>query len=1413
MGANFFKKKALPMTLTASMAFSATPVLAASNDLDGHWAENVITEWQDKGLIKGYADGTFKPNNSITRAEFITLLNHAWGFTEKASVSFQDVKETDWFYEAVAQALSAGYTKGYADGTFQPNKTITRAEAAVMMANALGLSANESSARFTDAAEMPAWAQDSVRAVVAAGIMSGHPDGSFGATKSITRAEAVSALNRIEAGQAEQATPNFIITEPDTTISDATIEGNLVIAASVGEGAVYLNNVDITGELCILGGGKDAIHCKDVTVDFVTIFKPDIGLVLEGDTQIGTVSIYPTEEETTKDAAEEELTYAAAEITKDAAEEGLTYAAKKTLTITKNGSYSGTYDKDNNNNGNKIANAPPSHSSNRDKKDVNPELTQIPDVDNEENDENSFNPKNFDPKNTDTPPTSLLLGNKKPKADGIYLKDGTFLPLKTETITLPTRTETTTTDDSGNTITTITETDGNGNTTVTVIENRGGFDNMENETKTITETKNDGTVIVTKTETSKTGSLVNETKTVTETKNDGTVTETVTETRSDFSETVTRTISESTTKKDGNTITKITKKDGIVTETITDTVTGSTTETVTDSSNGTVTETVTDKMNGTVTQTVIKDDGSITRTETVTQYDGIVTVTETKTDGKTGTITKTTTQTVTDAETGTVTETTTETETITKSDGSKIVTVTSTDAETGTVTKTVTETGTEATFDPQSGKMFWRETETITETVTKKDGTVTKTVTDKDGNVTKTVTDKDGNVSETMTNEIPLGDITSDGDGKDLPLDENLPGRIDLTRDDAKKIFGETYGDNGKNQNEGSDGQADKDGGEDEQPGEGENQNGNFVDGEGESEGENQSTGELKYSDFINRINRISQNYFTYTSFPTNRNTTSSFTVQQGGNTSIGNFRSNVPGNYVLTGRIDTITIGQNPKQYPQGTNVTFNNVETDYARLINSANEMLNAKLQNNTTFGVLQLLGTGENDDEANRFKITGEEGTTIEELNTNTSFTAEGNTEIGTIIPTDKDGNPTKTPESGMKITLGSNVKVEKNLAEENTTQKEPEKVYTGGGGSHSNSDAVNGMNNHVTVTVTGVDTTVAMDDKSISFTLSEELTYETDFTLKFYYNDNPVDGTSMAVSQSGKTYTVTLDDALAINPGDSYALEIVKAKSKYQFSPSKIQLKNTSSSSIDNLIVDVTGEDTDIGATDRSVTLKLSKALTLDTEVTFTITKMSADGNSTSLEAGSDKDYTVEHDGEGKYIFQFVNEPDADATYTIGIDCGKNYVPRPDSIPLQYVANTTPVAFDQPSASTTATVGSPFAEIIAATTGISNIAVDSITVDKCELGSETLPTPPFTLKFSFTEVNGLSITTQDNAPADGAGKTYTYTIIIPKSAITEKNDCFVPDDGLTLTFEVTVSAADNPTADSATPTVLPSEQEDA
>jgi len=194
------RQTAVPfLVLCFVLAFAGAAFAAAFSDTGGHWAESRIAEWAQKGLVQGYPDGTFRPDGEVTRAEFVALTNRAFGVVKAgaAEAGFADVKPGDWFYEDVMAAKAAGYIAGYPDGTFMPDRNITRQEAAVILARLLGLQPDAGrAAGFADGGAVGAWAAGSVGAVAKAGLMVGMPDGTFMPLKGTTRAEAVVLLDR-----------------------------------------------------------------------------------------------------------------------------------------------------------------------------------------------------------------------------------------------------------------------------------------------------------------------------------------------------------------------------------------------------------------------------------------------------------------------------------------------------------------------------------------------------------------------------------------------------------------------------------------------------------------------------------------------------------------------------------------------------------------------------------------------------------------------------------------------------------------------------------------------------------------------------------------------------------------------------------------------------------------------------------------------------------------------------------------------------------------------------------------------------------------------------------------------------------------------------------------------------------------
>ena len=105
----------------------------------GQWYTVAVSTLANVGAITGCGDGTFQPRKSISRAEFVTILIGIYGEDTTKGMPFSDVGRS-WYYDAVATAYANGWVSGYTDGTFRPNQTITRAEAVVILNSVLGRS-------------------------------------------------------------------------------------------------------------------------------------------------------------------------------------------------------------------------------------------------------------------------------------------------------------------------------------------------------------------------------------------------------------------------------------------------------------------------------------------------------------------------------------------------------------------------------------------------------------------------------------------------------------------------------------------------------------------------------------------------------------------------------------------------------------------------------------------------------------------------------------------------------------------------------------------------------------------------------------------------------------------------------------------------------------------------------------------------------------------------------------------------------------------------------------------------------------------------------------------------------------------------------------------------------------------------
>jgi hypothetical protein len=176
---------AMSVALLGSVTFGFTPAASASQfqDIQGNWAKQAIEQLNQKNIIGGYPDGSFKPNDSITRAEFSAVLVKSLGLNTMpvTQSAFSDVPSNYWAAPAIQAVKSAGVINGYPDGSFGPMRPITRAEAIAVVVNAARVpmpteaEADRILAAYGDTAVVPAWAKRSMAAAVQSGLYANDP--------------------------------------------------------------------------------------------------------------------------------------------------------------------------------------------------------------------------------------------------------------------------------------------------------------------------------------------------------------------------------------------------------------------------------------------------------------------------------------------------------------------------------------------------------------------------------------------------------------------------------------------------------------------------------------------------------------------------------------------------------------------------------------------------------------------------------------------------------------------------------------------------------------------------------------------------------------------------------------------------------------------------------------------------------------------------------------------------------------------------------------------------------------------------------------------------------------------------------------------------------------------------------------
>ena len=270
-------KRWVAYLLAGAMVTSSTTAWAGNyKDVGGHWAENAIATWTERNVLNGYNE-MFRPDDTITRGEMAVILDRMMYYTEKQQNTFTDLDQA-FYTDPILKAAKAGILL-QSNALIQPKQTMTKQEAIVMFAKALGISPIEGNTDFEDDAQIADWAKGYVAAMKQYGYITSD-DGVFHPDELISRAEVATLLSTsvgdvVTESKTEVSSngKNVIINTPDVTLQNTVIDKDLILSEGVGEGDITLENVTVKGALIVKGGGIHTVTLKNCNINNVSVQK------------------------------------------------------------------------------------------------------------------------------------------------------------------------------------------------------------------------------------------------------------------------------------------------------------------------------------------------------------------------------------------------------------------------------------------------------------------------------------------------------------------------------------------------------------------------------------------------------------------------------------------------------------------------------------------------------------------------------------------------------------------------------------------------------------------------------------------------------------------------------------------------------------------------------------------------------------------------------------------------------------------------------------------------------------------------------------------------------------------------------------------------------------------------------------
>ncbi len=278
-------------------------ILSDAYGAEEHWADPFMNKLVRDGVLQGNKQGELNPEMGITRAEFITMINRAFGYKNKGANKFTDVPQDAWYANDISIASKQGYFTGAENNLAKPDDVLKREEAVTLLCRALKIEGSpEDNFKFSDSRDFSYWSKDYIYAATQKSYINGYPDQTFKPANQMKRGEMSKVLADVTGSLVQTSgdttvgytAGNVTLNTSGTTLRNTTVPGDLYITGGVGLGYTTLDNVTVLGDLIVSGAGEsnrggDSIVLKDCNIRTMIIDSSSgnkISVRAEGNTEI-----------------------------------------------------------------------------------------------------------------------------------------------------------------------------------------------------------------------------------------------------------------------------------------------------------------------------------------------------------------------------------------------------------------------------------------------------------------------------------------------------------------------------------------------------------------------------------------------------------------------------------------------------------------------------------------------------------------------------------------------------------------------------------------------------------------------------------------------------------------------------------------------------------------------------------------------------------------------------------------------------------------------------------------------------------------------------------------------------------------------------------------------------------------------